>query len=129
MTEKKYVIGGNTYIQRPLVLGQLKQLLDVLKGITIPADMETIALVDALGGRLPKALAVVLNPEGLPLREKDIDDLAVEIEFAITLEQTVEVVEDFFACNPLPSLLSKLGMAAGKITAQMTPETGSKLSA
>jgi hypothetical protein len=124
MTEKKYEIGGKNYIQKPLVLGQIRQLLEVLKGVTIPANSDTLALVNAMSDRLPAALAVVLIPEGLSsLRDKDLDALALEIAFAITPEQTLGVVEDFFDCNPLPSLLNRLGMAAGKIKQQMTPKT------
>lgn len=126
MTEKKYDIGGKIYIQRPLVLGQVRQLLEILKGITIPADADTLGMIEAVGGRLPKALAAILNPEGIPLREKDLDAIAAELEFAITPEQIFEVAEDFFDCNPLQSLLQKLGMAAGTITAQMAQVTALK---
>lgn len=123
MTEKKYDIGGKNYSQKPLVLGQLRQLLEILKGVALPANMDTLALVNAMSDRLPAALAVVLIPEGTSsLRDKDLDALAAEIEFAISPEQTLEVVEDFFDCNPLPSLLNKLGMAAGKIQQQLMPK-------
>ncbi|HSW39898.1 MAG TPA: hypothetical protein VLL97_10440 [Acidobacteriota bacterium] len=120
-----YEIDGKTYVQRPLVLGQLRQLLGVLKGVTIPTALDAMGLVNALSGHLPRALAVVLTPAGISPRDKDIDALASEIEFAITPEQVFEVVDGFFGCNPLPSLLKRLGMVAGNITAQMTPATES----
>jgi len=129
MTEKKYDIGGKSYVQKPLVLGQLRQLLAALKGVTIPTNVDSMGLVDALNDHLPAALAIVLIPEGFSPRDKDIEALAAEIEFAITPEQIFEVVEDFFVCNPLPSLLDRLGMAAGKIMEQMTAGMGSMTSA
>jgi hypothetical protein len=116
---KKYNIGGITYVQRPLVFGQLRQLLDILKGVAIPTNTGTLGLINALDSHLPAALAVVLTPEGFPLRDKDLAALSAEIEFAITPEQAIEVVEDFFACNPIPFLLESIGNMVNRITAQI----------
>jgi len=120
MIEKKYDIGGKTYIQKPLVLGQLRQLLAVLKEVEIPADANVPCLIDVLGAHLPDALAVILNPEGISPRDKELGALADEIEFTITPEQIFEVVDDFFGCNPLPSLLDRVGVAAEAIKASMS---------
>jgi hypothetical protein len=119
MTEKKYAIGGKVYIQRALVLGQTRQLLRLLDGITLPGNLEIRSLIETLGESLPAALAIVLTEEGKSPKDKDLDALASEMEFAITLEQTAQVVEDFFGCNSLPSLLNKMTEAAGKIGAGM----------
>ncbi len=129
MEERQYEIGGTTYIQRPLVLGQLRQLLKVMEGIYIPSSLDAMGLINAMSGNLPTALAIVLSPRGVAVRDKDITALTTEIEFAISLEQIVEVVEDFFDCNPLPSLLEKVIMAAGSITKQLTPAEKSTVSA
>ena len=128
MTEMKYEIGDKILIQRPLVLGQLRQLLAVLDGITLPADLNTRSLVEALGDQLPRALAVVLTEQGKSPKDKDIDTLAEEIDYGMSLEQIVQAVEDFFVCNPLSSLLDKLTGAAGKIGATMQ-QTQSRISA
>ena len=119
MTEKKYDIGGKVYVQRPLVLGQTRQLLRVLDGLALPGNLEVRSLIETLGESLPAALAVVLTEEGKSPKDKDIEALAAELEFSITLEQTAQVIEDFFDCNPLPSLLDKLTKAAGNIGAGM----------
>ena len=119
MTEKKYDIGEKVYIQRPLVLGQTRQLLAVLDGVTLPDNLDIRSLIASLGKSLPGALAVVLTEEGKSPKDKDLDALSAELEFSITLEQTAQVIEDFFSCNPLPSLLDKLTEAAGKIGAGM----------
>ena len=129
MDQKKYDIGGKTYIQRPLVWGQILQILDILKRVTIPVGLNALSLVIALREHLSAALAVVLTPEGAILQAKDLAALAAEIEFAITPEQIFEVVEDFFVCNPLPLFLDRLGMAAGMIMGQMQRSTQSTPSA
>jgi hypothetical protein len=126
----KYEIGGKTYVQRTLVLGQTRQLLGVVRFIKLPGDLEIRSLIEALGPHLPGVLAVVLTEEGKSPRDKDLEVLAAELEFSITLEQTAQVIEDFFSCNPLPSLLDKLTQAAGKISAKIgKPKTESNPSA
>lgn len=116
MSVHSYEIGEKTYEQKPLVLGQLRQLLDVVAGTLIPHGADAMALVAALGDKLPRALAIILTPEGVNLRNKDIDALAANLEFDISLEQSMQVVEDFFTCNPIASLLEKLTGAMGKAT-------------
>ncbi|MDA8104657.1 MAG: hypothetical protein M0Z71_04690 [Nitrospiraceae bacterium] len=124
MSEKrefKYTIGGKTYMQRPLVLGQIMQLMALLKGLVIPKGIGALGLVSLLGDRLPEAIAVVLVPEGVVLKDKDISALAEDIGFEIEPDTAIEVVENFFDLNPLSLILQKLsGMAekiAGKIVA------------
>ena len=83
--------------------------------MTLPGDLEIRSLIQSLGGSLPAALAVVLTEKGKSPKDKDVEALGSEIEFSITLEQTVQVVEDFFSCNPLHSLFDKLTQAAEKL--------------
>lgn len=130
--EKRYEIGGAAYVQRPLVLGQVRQLLEVLDGVRFAPDADPFALVAALGDRLALALAVVLTPEGQSPRGKDLPALADELEFAIAPEQVLEVVEDFFGCNPMASLVERLTGAAATVAAGLratAPALGSKTSA
>ena len=129
MTEKKeftYEIGGKKYIQKPMFLGQIRQLMNLMQGIVIPHDIDTMGLVSLLGDKLPLALAIVLTPEGVSLKDKDIHSLASEIEFEISPETSLQAVEDFFVCNPVPSLLERLGGMAEKISKAMSKETGLK---
>lgn len=111
----QYDIGGKKYIQRPLVLGQIRQLMRAIEGVRIPQDIDTIGLISALGNKLPIAIAIVLTDE-TPLKDKDIDSLASQIEFEISPETTAQVVEDFFACNPIVSLLERISGMANKIS-------------
>ncbi|HSV27251.1 MAG TPA: hypothetical protein VLH60_05100 [Sedimentisphaerales bacterium] len=107
-TIKEYAIGDKTYQQKPLVLGQVKQLRDVMKGLEIPAGVEPTEMIGILGDRLPLALAIVLTERGKSPRAKNVAELAGELEFSITPEQILEVIADFFSCNPLSSVLERL---------------------
>jgi hypothetical protein len=68
----KYQIGDKTYVQKKLVLGQWRQLLDLLKGLSVPQDLDAREIVSVFGDKLPYAPAIVLVEEGKSLREKDI---------------------------------------------------------
>ncbi|OPY15247.1 MAG: hypothetical protein A4E66_00166 [Syntrophus sp. PtaB.Bin001] len=111
--ENVYVIGGKEYTQKALVLGQWRQLLDVLKGISIPADIDAHGLVNILDDRLALGLAIIINPAGIPLKEKDIPAIADELEFSADAETIFKIIDDFFACNPLPLILEKISQGAG----------------
>lgn len=120
MNEFRYEIGGITYIQRPLVLGQIRQLVNAIKGLVIPADIDTLGLISALGDKLPLTIAIVLTPEGVAIKDKNIHALAQAIEFEISPEQVIKVIEDFFACNPIASLLASIGKMTESISRAMT---------
>jgi hypothetical protein len=121
----RYKAAGKIYVQKPLVLGQIKQLTAALGNIAIPvsaaADLGAISLLAMLGDRLPDILAVVLIEDGTPLREKDLDALAAEIAATFDLEMTVQVIEDFFDCNPAASILERLTQVMGNIMTSIRP--------
>ena len=108
MKEFVYEVGGQKFSQKALVLGQISQLLDVLKGLRLPTDMSPIGLVAALGDRLPKALAIALNPDGVAIKDKDLDAIAEQVSFEMDADLAIKVVDDFFDCNPLSSTLDRL---------------------
>jgi hypothetical protein len=124
-----YQIGGKTWTQRPLVLGQVQQLLTVIRGLMIPPGASVLQLVEILGDRLPIALAVVLVEDGKDIRERvgirvalnngvmvpewyqnpeKMAEIASEIFAGIDAETTIKVVADFLACNPVSGLLDQL---------------------
>lgn len=129
MEEKRYTIGGKTYIQRTLVLGQVKQLKIVLTGLEIPENSTGFDVVEILGDRIPQALAIVLTEEGTTLKGKDLTALAEELEFSIEAQVVFEVIEDFFICNPTVTLLQKLAGMIGSLRGLMRKRTGSTSSA
>ena len=122
----KYEAAGKTYIQKPLVLGQIKQLIGALGNIEIPGSLEDGGyspawILAALGDRLPHVLAVILAEEGKPLMEKDLPALADEIEVSFDIETTVRVIEDFFVCNPAASILERLTGVMEKVAKSIRP--------
>ncbi len=106
MENRKYIINGKTYNQRPLVLGQLEPLEKLIMGVQI-VDLSPSGILQALGSRLPQAAAIILNPEGVRLRDKDIDALADEFAEYLELETALEVAADFLSCNSLLSISSR----------------------
>lgn len=119
MQEKEYQFGGVTYIQRPLVIGQVKQMKDLLVGVEINWSAGIPGIVDALGDKLTRVLAIILTENGKSPRDKDIESLAAELEYAMTPEDLLQVIDDFFTCNPVSSLLERFAAvmenATGKI--------------
>lgn len=122
MDEKKeftYEIGDKVYVQRPLVLAQVGQLISLLKGVVIPKNISAIEFIDLLGDRLPNALAVVLSPQDLPIKDKELRVIASDIGFSILPGVVLEVIENFFDLNPLSSILQKLNGMMGKMAEKM----------
>jgi len=115
----EYDISGKAYVQRPLVLGQIQQLLRVLDGIALPAQLTLASLLDALGGRLYAAIAVVITEKGCSPRDKNVDELAGWLEWSADLTTVMEIVDDFFALNPVSSLLEKAGGMIGRLNQAM----------
>lgn len=126
--EYTYKIGDKTYLQKALVLGQWRQLLDLMQGLSIPQNLDVAGMISVFGNKLSYALAIVLTEEGTSARDKDMVALASEIEFVIGPELVLQVVEDFFDCNPIPSLLKRMSGIMGKISGKVGA-TGSKMSA
>lgn len=123
MEIKKYEIGDKIFIQKPLVLGQWREIGDILKEIAIPRDINPISLITSLGNKLFAVLAVILTEEGRSPRGKDIPQLAEEMEYGITPKTAIEALADFFECNPIPSLLSNLWSLAETVH-EKTKEIG-----
>lgn len=111
----EYTIGEKTYIQKPLVLGQITQLVDILDGLELRADMTPEEIISALKGVVPSALAVVLCEKDKKLADKDLDLTTKEFKFALDLDTTQAIITDFFDCNPIVSLLLKLRENTTKI--------------
>lgn len=122
----KYKINGKTYIQKPLVMGQIRQLMAILNGLAIPQKLTTAGLVALMGERLPQLFAIVLTEEGATLKGKDIEVLAAELEFDTPMDIALQVVDDFFDCNQISLLLERLATTIGKATGEINKATGSK---
>jgi len=121
--EYTYEIDGKTYIQRPLVLGQLSQMIGALEGIEIPSTIDAAGIAKLLGDRLPDVIAIVLTPEGTRLKDKDTPEIAEIFRESMDIETAVEVIDNFFGLNRIASAFEKL---TGIMT-QILPKKTAKL--
>lgn len=125
----EYTIDGEKYIQRRLALGQTAQLSELLAETYFPTDGNMLGIVAALGGKLSKALAIVLIPAGEPLatsddikyalQAKDIEALTKEFDYAVDTDMqslALKVAEHFLECNHLSLLFDKIGEMMEKAT-------------
>lgn len=110
----RYEIDGITYVQKPLVLGQIRQLAEAVGGLEFssPSPLDVIGV---LGDKLPLAIAICITPEGQAVKDKDPAALAAEIEFSLGMETAVDIVSDFFDCNLTPSFGEKMSGMLDKI--------------
>lgn len=104
-------IDGRQFVQRRLVLGQMEQLVDVMRDVKWPSfdNFNLLSFYEAIGGKLPVALAVVLVESGKDLREKDVDSLADDLRYSMPLDEGVRALKDFFVLNPTASIARSLG--------------------
>jgi hypothetical protein len=106
--EYRYEIDGKIYIQRALVLGQISQIIEILKGIEIPSTIDALGVVKLLENKLPDVLAIVLVEEGTKLKDKDLAELVETLRESMSIETAIEVTENFFDLNRIASVFEKL---------------------
>lgn len=105
----EYTISEKTYIQKKLVPGQVEQLIELLQDLTFPGGFDIGGIIASLGDRLWKGVAIVLREKGVDRWwEKDLDAIAETIHWEMPAEQAVQVIRDFFDCNPVISLFEQL---------------------
>lgn len=114
----EYEIGGKTYVQKPLVWGQVKQLTNLLKDVEFSADATPITLIGVIGDKMGDVLAVVLTEKDKHVKDKNVKELAEELSFEVSPELVIRVIEDFFDCNPTGLYLEKIANLFGKVTEQ-----------
>ncbi|HNU76589.1 MAG TPA: hypothetical protein PKL88_02650 [bacterium] len=120
-TEYLYKIGEKEYRMKPLVMGQVRQLLSLLKGVEMPESVTVVSLITTLGDKLPEAVAILLIEPDKTLKNKNLKSLTEEIEFELTPTLTMEIIEDFFDCTPIFSILEEMGTRVEKIVTKMKP--------
>lgn len=113
---KKYVVGDKTFIQKAVVWGQVKQLIGEIEGVELPSDLTPQTVMTLLEEKLPRLIAIVLTVEGQSAKDKDIDELAEMFKWELGVDQVMEIIEDFFDCNPIPLWFEKISQGAMKMT-------------
>jgi len=118
---KSYQFNGKTYLMKPLVLGQIRALMEILKTVKIERVNPT-TIVFALGEKLHYALAIVLIEEGLHIKDaiEKYRERASELECLISPEDALQVVEDFFELTPVSSLAEKMAGTIKNLTQQIS---------
>lgn len=111
----EYEINGKKYYQKPLVLGQVGQLTELLNEISLPSNLSITGLIIAFGNRLAKALSIVLIPEGKALKEKNLSEIEDEFGTTATIEIAFKVIEDFLDCNQLSFVFGRITGLMGKL--------------
>lgn len=122
----EYEIGGRLFIQRPLVLGQVRLLIAEFEGSEIPPDMmlSPMNILNILGDRMNTAIAIVLiEKEATSLKDRNLTEVADFFDFNLDIPTTLQVVDDFFDCNPISLLLTQFNNLIRKITVGMSMET------
>jgi hypothetical protein len=124
---RRYTINDKTYTQRVLVLGQIKQLTEALAGVNIPAGAGVGQVAGLIGDHLVRCAAVVLQPEGVAHRDKDL--AAMEGEFAEHLDIITadQVIDDFFALTPATTIAKLLGRLRGMFVVAQVGGAGSMI--
>lgn len=120
---KKYEIEGKNYTQKKLVLGQYKQFIELFEGTLIPDEFDIPTLLYILKDKIHTAIAIALIPENISLRDKNVEELANELEFSLTEDTIFEVVSDFFDFNDLNLLVKKLNQLIDKVISKIKDES------
>ena len=110
----EYTLGDKTYVQKSLVLGQLKCLTKLLKGLKLPEKLDIVAIAEALEDVISNALAIVLlevGKESIESIKAQVENEAVrnqratEFDYIVNSNDVVTMIDDFLACNPVTSIL------------------------
>ena len=139
----EYQIGERVYIQKPLVLGQIKLITGLLKNVDLPKTVDVVEIVGAVQGVINEALSIVLiedkmikaAPEELAeyFSNSQLLERGKYFEWYAGSDVLVKVVNDFLSCNPVASVLSLVRMlvislyvpTAPQIVEEMMESTGS----
>ena len=120
MNRCTYNIKGRTFYQKELVLGQLELLIDLLKEVEFQKGLTNLEILKVLGGKTPRAMAIVLLEEGCKLEKVGIgmDGYTLEVEelkkltefFAnnVDISLALKVITDFFVCTPMANIMQAL---------------------
>ena len=132
---KTYVLDGKHYYQEELCYAQFRDLIktlgpvwdligsfidlvfsekpdkNTLKNLKKPTPQE---IIDFLGDDLPRAVAILIIPDGKTVISQNIEDNISDI-MVTKLSEIEEIIVDFLSLNDLPSHLSRAKRAVGAI--------------
>ncbi|HQG81825.1 MAG TPA: hypothetical protein PLU14_00320 [Caldisericia bacterium] len=120
MEKDVFTVAGKNYVIKPLVLGQIKQISNLVKGLELPTEIDVASIMDILGNKLPEFVAIVLVEEGKKPSDKNLEELTREIEDNFSLDEALGVVEHFFDITPISSPAEKIKNIVEKIMKNQT---------
>jgi hypothetical protein len=106
----RYQIGGRVYLQRPLVLLQIEQLVEIINPAMFADLGEPTAtgIVRVLGSKIAAITAIVLIPQGVEVDERDMADMTAHLRKHLDIAMAGRIVDDFLSCNPISSVFDRL---------------------
>lgn len=101
---------GRVFIQQKLVLAQMEQFVENMRDVVWPdfKEFNLLTIYEAIGPRLPVALAIMLSEKDKDPREKDLVELSDYMRFNFPLDEGIRAVKDFFLLNPTASIAASL---------------------
>lgn len=107
---KTYTIGTKTFFQEQITPGQIKQLKNALSdsGVQFDQIFHASDVVMALADKAALVACILICEEGTDLENKIPVELEKELEFKMSLEQTTQIVQDFFLLTPLTSIWKQI---------------------
>lgn len=128
----EYQIGERVYIQKPLVLGQIKLITGLLKNVDLPKTVDVVEIVGAVQGVINEALSIVLIEESMVKAKPEelseyfsanqLIDRGKYFEWYAGSDVLVKVVNDFLSCNPVASVLSLVRMLVTSLYVPTAPQ-------
>lgn len=117
---REYEVNGKKYIvSSELKVGQMVQLANLLKDVKLDFS-NYISLLNSVGEKTPAAIAILLMPQNGDFKDKNIEELAIEIE-NLSVTTCLDMVEDFFLKNK--QLGQKFKQVLSALTAQNSKKT------
>lgn len=125
---KEYNFEEKKLVQKPVTLGQIRQLMRTLKDTQIDFGsfqdgLSLPKIIELLGDKAPPVFAIILQEEGVPLKDKNLEQFEKEIEFLITPDVALQIVADFFELTPTSLISENAIKLMNNITSKLNMET------
>ena len=117
---KIYIIGDQRFYQKPLVIGQTVQLMKELSKVKLTGGWSVLNIMDSVGDKIADLITIVLIQSGKTLKDKDRVEMSGFLNDNLSMDMAIEIVEDFFLCNKIQSLLDKVTLMMNRLQTRST---------
>lgn len=115
---KHYEIGSKIYEQRKLNLFQMSTIISQI-GTDTFQKLGNSDLVVTLADRLPILFAIVLTESGTGQKEKNLNELTLDLSMNIDLETALEIMADLVELNNFTAMMEKATGIMAAVKGQM----------